>query len=322
MPSITDQANVLAAQGRVSDALALMNERIRANDHEALFCLALWHLIGTNVPRNLPEARALLRRAASLGNADAAMMEVALIANGSGGKPDWGLAYQRLIEAAVSNPLAHHQMQMLTTICLDQDGYPPDNPPGRRLCEKPIVSLFPALLTPAECAHLAMAARDLLEPTTVFDPSTGQLMRHPVRTSSGAVIGPTREDLVIQAINRRFAKISGSRIEQGEPISILHYAPGEQYRPHFDFITNSLNQRLKTIIVYLNQGYTGGATQFLANGVTVQGKIGDAIMFDNVDETGARDALSQHAGLPVVSGTKWIATRWIRQDDFNPWENA
>ncbi|MFM9852988.1 MAG: prolyl hydroxylase family protein [Sphingomonadaceae bacterium] len=213
-------------------------------------------------------------------------------------------------------------MQMLTTICLDQDGYPPDNPPGRRLCEKPIVSLFPALLTPAECAHLAMAARDLLEPTTVFDPSTGQLMRHPVRTSSGAVIGPTREDLVIQAINRRFAKISGSRIEQGEPISILHYAPGEQYRPHFDFITNSLNQRLKTIIVYLNQGYTGGATQFLANGVTVQGKIGDAIMFDNVDETGARDALSQHAGLPVVSGTKWIATRWIRQDDFNPWENA
>jgi prolyl 4-hydroxylase len=39
-------------------------------------------------------------------------------------------------------------------------------------------------------------------------------------------------------------------------------------------------------------------------------------MFSNVDADGRPDPLSEHAGLPVTSGTKLIASRWIREEDF------
>ncbi len=322
MTSFIQQADSLAKRGLLSEALQLIDQGVADNDAEALFCLAIWCLIGSNVPRDLVKARSLLHRAVNLGHQDAAIFEVALTANGSGGAPNWPLARQRLDAASLTNPVAQHHAKMLATMDIDGDGNPVYPLPRVLLCDRPAVYKYPALLTPAECAHIATAARDLLEPTIVFDPVTGRQLRHPVRTSSGAVIGPTREDLVIRAINKRFAMISGSRIEQGESNSILHYAPREEYRPHFDFISAAKNQRIKTIIVYLNHGYGGGATEFIANGVTVFGTTGDAIMFDNVTVTGELDMLSKHAGLPVTSGSKWIATRWIRSDDFNPWTDA
>jgi prolyl 4-hydroxylase len=322
MSSFTQQADALVARGKVQDAHDLINVGVKNDNSDALFCLAIWYLVGSHVARDLEKARQLLRRAVVIGHQDAALFEIALTANGSGATPDWSLANQRLEEAALANPIAQQQVKMVHAMALDSDGNPLHHPPREKMCDQPTVYRYPALLSPAECAHLAMAARELLEPTTVFDPSTGRRMRHPVRTSSGAVIGPTREDLVIRAINKRFAMISGSRVEQGESNSILHYAPGEEYRPHFDFISGTKNQRIKTIIVYLNQGYGGGGTEFLANGFTVYGNIGDAIMFDNVSLEGEIDMLSKHAGLPVTNGTKWIATRWIRQTDFNPWTDG
>lgn len=322
MSSLLDQANALAANGRVDEALRLIDAGVDRSDADALFCLAVWHLIGTHIVRNLNTARTILRRAAVKGHVDAALFEIALTANGSGGEANWSLAKQRLKQATAISPIAQHQQRLLAAMAIDEDGKPLGHPPCEQVSDAPTVVLYPALLTPPECAHLAMAARELLEPTTVFDPATGQRVRHPVRTSSGAVIGPTREDLVIHTINKRFAMISNSRIEQGESNSILHYAPGQEYRPHFDFISRARNQRTKTIIVYLNEGYGGGATHFLASGVTIKGNIGDAIIFDNVTAAGALDPLSKHSGLPVNSGIKWVATRWIRATDFNPWTDA
>ena len=43
------------------------------------------------------------------------------------------------------------------------------------------------------------------------------------------------EDPVIHALNRRLAAVSGTAWDQGEPLQILRYSPGQQYRNHFDF---------------------------------------------------------------------------------------
>ena len=39
--------------------------------------------------------------------------------------------------------------------------------------------------------------------------------------------------------------------------------PGQEYRPHFDAIGNADNQRVLTFLVYLNDDYEGGETDFL-----------------------------------------------------------
>jgi prolyl 4-hydroxylase len=89
---------------------------------------------------------------------------------------------------------------------------------------------------------------------------------------------------------------------------------------HMDAMPSTPNQRIKTMIIYLNDGYAGGETMFEANGLKVAGRTtGDVVLFDNTLPDGRADPASRHAGLPVIGGIKRIATRWIRAKPYNPW---
>ena len=68
-----------------------------------------------------------------------------------------------------------------------------------------------------------------------------------------------------------------------------------------------------TFLVYLNDDFQGGETEFLSTGLKVKGRKGDGLLFRNADESGQPDLNSRHAGLPPVSGIKFLASRWIRQ---------
>jgi prolyl 4-hydroxylase len=71
-----------------------------------------------------------------------------------------------------------------------------------------------------------------------------------------------------------------------------------------------------TMLVYLNDAYEGGETEFLKTGFKIKGSAGDAILFRNADPAGNPDEDSLHAGLPVTSGVKLLASRWIWQHPF------
>lgn len=315
-----DRALALAAQNRTEDAIRLLAAAGDAGDVDALMQLAMWHLGGEHLPRDLAAGRALIRRAVAIGHVDGALVEVALTANGSGGSADWSAALALLRTAAANDPVAARHLDLLAAMALDEGGRPRAVPQGQRLSDAPELIRYPGLLTRDECAHIAMAAQDLMEPSSVLDPATGRRIAHPIRTSDGAVIGPTREDLVIQALNRRIAAISGTAWEQGEPLAVLRYAPGQQYRLHLDTIAGAANQRIKTVLVYLNEGYGGGETEFPTPGITVQPCAGDAIVFTNTLSDGRPDERARHAGLPVTRGAKWLATRWIRAAPISPWD--
>jgi prolyl 4-hydroxylase len=271
------------------------------------------------VTRDLPSARALLRKAVTIGNVDAALMEVAMTANGSGGPADWPGAVALLRAAAASDPAAQRQLALVEALRLSPDGTPRTLPQPERLSDAPDVVRFPRLLSPEECAHIAGAVQDILEPSHVVDPQSGKLREHPIRTSDGALVGPTREDLVIRAINLRIAAISGTGVDQGEALSVLRYRPSQQFRMHHDAIGETKNQRIKTVLIYLNEGFVGGETFFPAPKLTIVPAAGDAIVFVNADASGRPHATANHAGLPVTHGVKWLATRWIRARPFDLW---
>ena len=319
--SLLEHVDRLIKAGCNDQAVETIKTACSAGDSDALFRLATWCLIGFPVERDITQSRSLLRRATEIGHVDAALMEIALTANGSGAEADWPTALMLLQQAAKSDPIAETHLSMLAAMTLDNNGYPRVLPQSQIICEKPKVQLFRNLFSPSECAHIAASARELLEPAVVIDPKTGQNIAHPIRTSYGATLGPTREDLVIAALNRRLATISNTDLCQGEPLSILCYTSGQEYRPHYDWIAGAANQRIKTVIVYLNDGYIGGETKFLSNGFTIACRGGDAIMFDNVTAAGAKAQDSQHAGLPIKQGTKWIATRWVRETAFDVWND-
>ncbi|OAN66437.1 hypothetical protein A7X12_12270 [Sphingomonas sp. TDK1] len=310
----------LLEQGDVRGAVALVEHYSASGNRDACFQLAMWLLVGSPIARDLSRAMLALNAAAAAGHGDAALMEVALVANGAGGSPDWPRALGLLRRAGEQgNAIAREHLALIEAMALDAAGDPRHLPPAEILNDSPRIFRLSKLLTPAECEHLALSAANLLQPALVFDPQTNRMVHHPVRTSDNAVVGPTRESLVVQAILRRVAAATGTDIGQGEQVSLLRYSPGQQYRPHLDAITGSTNQRIKTVLLYLNEGFGGGETRFDELGIEVVPRGGDALIFDNVLADGRPDPRARHAGLPVRAGVKWVATRWIRAAPYSPW---
>lgn len=190
-----------------------------------------------------------------------------------------------------------------------------------RICASPDVVLVHSAIEPEICEYVIARSAPRLGPSLVYDPRKTGMIRDPLRTSQSASLGPIDLDLALIALNRVISAASGCDEECGEFLSVLHYSPGQQYRPHFDCIPDgpdleSSGQRIKTALLFLNDDYGGGATHFLSPDVKVKGKQGDILVFSNVGPDGAADLGSRHAGLPVENGEKWLASKWFRSKKF------
>ena len=74
--------------------------------------------------------------------------------------------------------------------------------------------------------------------------------------------------------------------------------------------------RIMTALIWLNEQFDGGETEFPRLKIRVRGGIGDMLVFRNFRDDGSEDDRLIHAGLPVSQGVKWMASRWIRATDF------
>lgn len=190
-----------------------------------------------------------------------------------------------------------------------------------RLSESPAIFRVDDLLNVEECRLLRYCGSRHLQRSQVADPLTGDSLHAGLRTSRDANFVPSLEDVSLRLIQLRFAAAAGNPpLSHFEPLVVLHYAPGEQYRPHRDYLSPSDpglvgpgGQRATTVCCYLNDGMHGGATLFPKVGVRVQPCRGSAVVFDNLRPDGQPDPTSLHAGEPVRFGEKWLATSWIRQ---------
>lgn len=311
-----EQAYALAGSNQPGKAVALLEHGGQSGDPDCWFELATWYLAGQIVERDLARTRDYFRLAGAAGHQQAQSIYVSLLANGTGGPPDWPAALN-LLERQTDEESAR-QLALIGRMALDASGNPSRTAPFERLSDAPEVSLFRSLLTTEECEYLIDQAKPSFQPSVIVDPGTGQLRPHPVRTSEGAYFPWVSENLAIHAINRRLAAASETDVKNGEPLQILRYSPGQEYRPHHDALPHTDNQRILTMLVYLNDGYEGGETLFLKTGLKVKGAIGDALLFRNADKLGRPDPDSQHAGLPVLAGQKLIASRWIHEKRFGP----
>jgi len=185
----------------------------------------------------------------------------------------------------------------------------------------PRVVLFGGLLSQEECDEMVRLAQPKLTRSTVVNAATGAYDVHEARTSRGAHFERGENEL-IRRIEERIADLTSLPIENGEPIQILHYMPGAEYKPHFDYFDPKLagnekvlsmgGQRIATLIMYLNDVESGGSTIFPDIGLDVLPHKGNAVFFAYSSERGELDSRTLHGGSPVASGEKWIATKWIR----------
>ena len=313
--SVTDveTAYRLVQAGDAGQAVQLLKRRANDGDAASLLELGVWFLDGRHIRRDLARARDCFRQAGELGATAAEQVYIAFLANGIGGEANWQAAKDRLIKLAGQDAQAAQQLELVKQMTLDDDGNPRDRLLARKLSSSLEVSVFEEFASMAECEYLIGAAAPLLQQSVIVDPDTGQLRPHPIRTSDGAFFPWAAEDLVISALNRRIASASGTQVQCGEPLQVLRYRPGQEYRPHFDALPAESNQRAYTMLVYLNEGYVGGETLFMRTGLKFAATKDAALLFRNTDPEGRPDHNAEHAGLPVLRGEKFVASRWIRE---------
>ena len=189
----------------------------------------------------------------------------------------------------------------------------------------PRIVLFSNLLSHDECDQLIELSKSRLTPSTVVNPATGSYDQEEVRSSYGASF-KRGENALITRIEKRISELTGCAISRGEPIQTLSYALGAEYEPHFDYFDPAQpgnekalamgGQRYATLIMYLNDVVSGGSTVFPNLGLDILPRKGNAVFFSYANDSGMLDENSFHGGSPVTEGEKWIATKWIRLQDY------
>ena len=283
------------------------------NDGAAAMALSHSRLYGVGCKPDQRAAFNAVRWAAHLGHPDGRRARIYMTAAGIGTKPDHSAAMEMLKELAKEDKFAAVQLSLLDHVGCEKrlrEVQP------KIISSDPYIALYPSLFSPAECKYLAVIAAPWLEKAMVTAESGGAQFGG-VRDADSSAISHLTEDLIVQRINRCIAAATGTRTEWGEPLNVLRYKQGQQYRPHHDGRgSREGSTRIMTALIWLNEQFDGGETDFPELNIRVRGGLGDMLVFRNVHDDGSQDERLLHAGLPVSQGVKWMASRWIRATDF------
>ncbi|MDO4705389.1 MAG: 2OG-Fe(II) oxygenase [Comamonadaceae bacterium] len=189
----------------------------------------------------------------------------------------------------------------------------------------PRVVVLDGLLTPAECDEIIALAKPHMRRSLTVDNQSeeGGDSLNASRTSDGMFFDRGQAP-VISALEARISRLLNWPVENGEGLQVLRYGPGAEYRPHYDYFelgqpsTEALlsrgGQRVGTLLIYLNTPPEGGGTTFPDAGLEITAQQGMAVFFSY--DRAHPSTLSLHGGAPVISGEKWVATKWLRERVF------
>jgi len=188
---------------------------------------------------------------------------------------------------------------------------------------QPRIVLFGNLLSPEECEAIQAAAEPRMARSLTVATRTGGEEVNGDRTSDGMFFQRGEND-VVRRLEERIAKLVNWPIENGEGLQVLHYRPGAEYKPHYDYfdpaepgtatILRRGGQRVATLVIYLNEPAQGGGTVFPDVHLEVAPRQGNAVFFSYERPHPSTQTL--HGGSPVLAGEKWIATKWLREREF------
>ncbi|KAL2322809.1 hypothetical protein Fmac_027188 [Flemingia macrophylla] len=212
--------------------------------------------------------------------------------------------------------------------------------PFQVLSWKPRALYFPNFATAEQCESIIEVAKDGLKPSTLaLRKGETEENTKGIRTSSGVFISASEDKTgTLSVIEEKIARATMISRTHGEAYNILRYEVGQRYNSHYDAFNPTeygpqKSQRMASFLLYLTDVQEGGETMFpFENGRNMDGNYGyedciglrvkprqgDGLLFYSLLPNGTIDPTSLHGSCPVIKGEKWVATKWIRdqeQDD-------
>lgn len=323
-------ARLFDKEGRHDVAVGWLKRAADAGHAMSANYLGARLMTGQGAPFDPVGGAQLTFQAAEAANGEACWRAAVLSATGVGRKANWKEALGWLRQSVVlGHPGAAEQLAVLEaeaafqglTGQLDLDSLLAA-PPRHTAVEAPRIWIIERFCSPAACDWIARRAEGRLEAARTYDAEAGGRSTNDMRTNTGTGFGLRDSDLVITLLRARIARASEIAFAFFEPVNVLHYDPGQKFDLHFDYIDPEVGhfaqdlaqrgQRQATALIYLNDAYEGGETDFPEIGYSFKGDVGDLLVFYNVDADGRPDPRTLHAGTPPTSGEKWILSQWIR----------
>lgn len=331
--------------GQHDIALMWLKEGVAQGHTPSMTALGARLMVGRAAPQDLRAGATLISEAASRDHPEACALEAMLAVVGISRPSSYSEAGDYLVRAAMLDaPRARAQLaqviadpgQRAQLLHGETRGGLPwsqlragvnlaafaQSTPLEVVRETPHIAIARGFLPPLTCRYLIDRAKPRLEAARVNDPNRGGARPDGVRSNTGMGFSLMDSDVILQLINQKIAATMRAPIVNQEATNILHYATGEQYAPHVDYLDPNveqfrqqlarLGQRVATCLIYLNDDFDGGETDFPQLGWRFKGKAGDALVFHNIDAKGAPIPQTVHAGLPPTRGEKWLLSKWVR----------
>lgn len=281
----------------------------RSGRGEAAYLAATSAGSGLDMPQNWATALDYLQRSAELGYRKAQIDLARLSGHGdlevlpTNSQPTPSDKWQRLRESIdLSIWLAQSRVQISNS--------------------RPQISVIKGFASHQVCDWMIEKAGASIPPADVLDPSTRERVFHSGRTNSASYCDVLEFDFPILFLRQRISTVTELPLTGFERTAILRYAMGQKYDPHFDFFDPETpgfqetlaedGQRVATFLLYLNDDYEGGETDFVDVPWRRKGKKGDAVFWWNVQPSGEPDPMTLHGGRPPTLGEKWLLSQWIR----------
>jgi len=326
-------ARALEAAGRTAEATELLRGAAASGAVAALATLGKHLLI--HRPDCAREGLNALSAAAQAGDGESAHLLALFIAEGVGFPQNWHAAFAALQHSAeLGWQPAQREIEFLarefggtrspgdTTLKgLDLSDWL-QAPPAHLVSPAPRILVVRNFASPAMCDWLIELARPRLKGAQTYNPESGGTHYESGRTNSDCHLILPHSDIVLALVRARIATLIRMPVPFFETPTMLHYRPGETFSPHHDYLDDTKpglskeiaqnGQRVLTFLLYLNEGFQGGETEFPLIGIRCKGNKGDAVCFWNVKPDGSPDRQTLHAGLPPTSGEKWLLSQWVR----------
>ncbi|CAN4079748.1 unnamed protein product [Withania somnifera] len=198
---------------------------------------------------------------------------------------------------------------------------------------------FPNFATIEQCQGIIKMAKADLKPSSLAlrKGETAENTKG-IRTSSGMFISASEDKTgILDLIEEKIAKAIMIPRTHGEAFNVLRYEIGQSYHSHYDAFDPSQygpqkSQRVASFLLYLSDVEEGGETMFpfksgqnmdvnydfrKCMGLKVKPRRGDGLLFYSLFPNGTIDPTSLHGSCAVMRGEKWVATKWIRDQEMD-----
>jgi len=338
-----ERAIALDAAGNFDEAINELARGTRERDAACTRALGLRLLTGDRAPFLPQDGLRFLGEACERGLPEAAARAAGILALGVRVPPNWAFALEWLYRSAAMG-WAPAQRQLL--------GLCDDRPLAKRAAlepridwraiagavdlnswrrapaveiksDDPRIGAIPDFLRPELCDVLIEAAQGSLERARVYDAAIGENVVKSDRDNSVANFNVDSVEMLHALLQARMSAACGIPERMMEAPTVLHYAPGQRFHDHYDFVDPGSTtdyaaelarngQRIVTFLVYLNDDYEGGETAFPNLNLAHRGRRGEGLYFSNALADLSPDMRMLHAGRPPTRGEKWIVSQFIR----------